>query len=320
MYSVYRPAGMVNAASILLTGVDDHELLRMGVSIMHTMLLQLTDGSAVSYRVVCLRDDVLTRRPAAQHDQDNSWRFSPFLLGVLRMAELSLWCTLTSSQMDISTTAQRCLRLLSIFERNPAVPPAPKMSAAEISKRRAVLEGLGDPQSEFISRDRGLEYMFKFPAAIITGKVSFQKRIRKHVAMISRPSPIHMMVSQEVMFRWSRLTPRVEQRNLGMNKGITFLGSKDELHEWQNNMCLLAAGGRSYLHDEMDPFSPILKPFLPQRLHVPRRQSDMIKQFILEVIRFLSSDNLTIRESAKETLGNELHPKLLPIFFELLNG
>lgn len=44
---VCRPGGLINSAFQLMTGVDDYELLRMGVNTMHTLLMQLAEGSTV---------------------------------------------------------------------------------------------------------------------------------------------------------------------------------------------------------------------------------------------------------------------------------
>jgi len=45
----------------------------------------------------------------------------------------------------------------------------------------------------------------------------------------------------------------------------------------------------------------------------------MAKQFTADFMQLLTSDNLPVLGVAKESLGNDFHPKLLPMFFEILN-
>jgi len=201
--------------------------------------------------------------------------------------------------MDISTIAQRCLRLLSIVERHPAEPTSLDLSVAT-SKWHAMLEALGDPQ------------------VIIFGRIARQKRIRKYVAMITAPTATHLMAYKEIMFRWSSMTARVDIP-IGKETGHMSPVSQDDLHEWQNYMCFLASAGRCFQIGDVVPFPPFLTPLLPLHLHAPAQPSDMAKQFITEVMQQLTSDNLPLLEAAKEALGTELHPKLLPMLFEILN-
>ena len=228
-------------------------------------------------------------------------------MGVLPLVEHSLWCTVTTSQMDVSTIAQQCLRLLSIVERKSAESSAPDASAPDTAagdpKRRAMLEGLGDPQ------------------VVIVGRVALQKRIRKHVSMITVPTSTHLMAFKEIMFRWSKMTPRVDQPDSSGTgrEDVKRPVSEDERHEWQNNMCFLASGWRCCQLEDLEPFPQFLVPLLPQRLHAPHQPSDMAKQFTTDVVELLTSESLKVREAAKEALGNELHTKLLPMFFELLD-
>jgi len=42
--------------SYTMTGVDDYALLRMGINTMHTLLMQLAEGSTVRFGVVRLVD------------------------------------------------------------------------------------------------------------------------------------------------------------------------------------------------------------------------------------------------------------------------
>jgi len=118
--------------------------------------------------------------------------------------------------MDISTITQWCLRLLSTVERHPAEPTSLDLSVAA-PKWHAMLGALGDPQ------------------VILVGRIALQKRIRKHVAMITGPTSTHLMAYREDMFRWSSMTLRYIAT--GTENAHTQPVSQDDLHEWQNYMC-----------------------------------------------------------------------------------
>ena len=136
--------------------------------------------------------------------------------------------------------------------------------------------------------------------------------------MITAPTSTHLMAYKEIMFRWSSMTPRVDIPT-GTDNALTRRASQDDLHEWQNYMCFLASAGRCFHIGDVVPFPSFLTPLLPPCLHAPAQPSDMAKQFITDVMQLLTSDNPPVRKAAKEALGNELHPKLLPMFFEILN-
>ena len=81
----------------------------------------------------------------------------------------------------------------------------------------------------------------------------------------------------------------------------------------------LVSAGRCFQIEDVMSFSPFLGPLLPPCSHAPEQPSDMAKQFTADFMQLLTSDNLPVLGVAKESLGNDFHPKLLPMFFEILN-
>lgn len=218
--------------------------------------------------------------------------------------EFASWSCVTSSQIDIVTAAQRCICLLSIIEHNQAFPRRTHFSRADIARHAAVLETMGGPH------------------LVIGGRNAIQKRIRQLVGMMTRPTPVHVMVFHETMARFSQLTQQVERSSQNQRKDYTtseHMDAADQLQEWQNTMYMVAVGARLWMEEREDVFPEHITPLLPPSLQGPRRRPDIVHQFLEEVLRLLCSQNIVIRQSAKEALGNELNFKVVPTLFKHLN-
>ena len=221
----------------------------------------------------------------------------------MSLVEFASWCCVTSPQIDIVTTAQRCIRLLGLMERNPAFPRPSYFSEEDFAERAAITESMGGPH------------------LAIGGRISIQKRIRRMVVKNTHPTPVHLMVFHGIMARFWKLTGQVEHANQNQRKDHTISrqASTDQFHEWQNVMYLGAAGACEWMEAKEDVFPEHILPLLPPLFQGQRGRPDKINLFIEEVFRLLCSENITIRQSAKEALGTELNFMLMPRLFKYLD-
>lgn len=90
--------------------------------------------------------------------------------------------------------------------------------------------------------------------------------------------------------------------------------------EWQNFTGFLAALGGSQLASETNEDDVEDKRPKPNdsRIASPNRSISLIERFISEMVDLLTSENVIIREGAKDTLGGDLSPALYAILFRYL--
>lgn len=90
--------------------------------------------------------------------------------------------------------------------------------------------------------------------------------------------------------------------------------------EWQNYTGFLAAlGGSRFAADMIDEdFDEKRSKNSNDRITSPSRPTIMIEKFILDMIDLLTSENVVIREGAKDTLGGDLSTSLYAILFRHL--
>lgn len=92
--------------------------------------------------------------------------------------------------------------------------------------------------------------------------------------------------------------------------------------EWQNYTGFLAALGGSRLSGDADDDSlqddKKSKSSSTDRIGSPVKATVLVEKFITEMIELLTSENVVIREAAKDTLGSDLSPSLYAILFRQL--
>jgi neurofibromin 1 len=185
---------------------------------------------------------------------------------------------------------------MGIIQRHPAFPLPSYLSEADLHKRYVVLESLGDPQ------------------VVIGGRHTVQKHIRNHVSLITAYTPAQLLAFREAMSRFSRLTQQIKQfsQSHPQDHSVDGRAFSDQLCEWQNVMYMVAVTARSGLDEEVNIVPEYLISLLPPPLQFSKGRAEMIDHFIEEVIRLLFSENITIRQSAKDTFGLEINVALLP--------
>ena len=165
----------------------------------------------------------------------------------------------------------------------------------------------------------------------LSGRVAQQRRIRKFFKLLTNPSPLHAVVWVECYHRWAALRDWIINRHATASDGdvhSTFkpagdltMSPEERFYQWQNLTLFMASYGavsvsedlRQTLHDRI-PLSE-----LPDRLRIAYDGNYMLTDFLTTTVDTLLFDLPTARDTAKEALGTELHPKLFVTLFKLLH-
>ncbi|KAI0291754.1 hypothetical protein BC826DRAFT_969907 [Russula brevipes] len=107
------------------------------------------------------------------------------------LLELASAVSLTSADTGVSNLAAQTLRLIAIAERQPDVPINPALTEEERVSRHAVYEKIGAPRT------------------VITGRVAWQKRVRRLFRSLAIPHATYVAIWEECYFRWCALTELV---------------------------------------------------------------------------------------------------------------
>ncbi|CDO69579.1 hypothetical protein BN946_scf184759.g19 [Trametes cinnabarina] len=232
-------------------------------------------------------------------------RIVPARASSLVLAEIALLVCLSSADGVVSLTACNCLRLLAQTERVPQAPRYPEGNEEEANKRHPIYEQLGDPKVSMI------------------GRVGHQKRIRKLMRLITSPTSVHVAVWQELYFRWCALTEMTvrmtfDQTTDGFEIGTAPVGDKaltpeDRQAQWQNLTLFLASFGAACTREQHDPsaLTKIIPPtIIPDGCRVLRDPSELLGNFLTDLVNLLVSESLQVRDIAREALSNEASPRL----------
>lgn len=93
--------------------------------------------------------------------------------------------------------------------------------------------------------------------------------------------------------------------------------------EWQNYTGFLAALGGSRLTAEMEEENiqdELKKSKAGDRIGSPVKSAILIEKFVVEMVELLTSDNVVVRETVKDTLGGDLSPSLYVILFQQMES
>lgn len=201
----------------------------------------------------------------------------------LIMVEVACLIALTSIHQDVVTHASRNLGLLISVEKMELAPEPSGCSADLLLKRASVYEALGDTN------------------VVVGGRIAHQKRNRKLLRTAAAPSTINLAVWTECFTRWDERTSRLEQL------------TDDGLMEWQNLTMFLATwGGACVCNESRYPaFRDLVQvDDIPKRMLWPISATKKVEEFIMRMVDMLGSAHLFCRETVKDALGQELHPRL----------
>ncbi|KAG8745587.1 Ras GTPase activating protein ira2 [Ceratobasidium sp. 414] len=218
----------------------------------------------------------------------------------LIMVEVACLIALTSVHQDIVTHASRNLGQLVAIERLELAPEPSGCSADLLLKRASVYDALGDPN------------------VLIVGRIAHQKRVRRLLRTAAAPSTINLTTWSECFIRWDERTSRLEHLTDGFQDGLM---------EWQNLTMFLATwGGCCVCNESRYPaFRDLVQvDDIPKRMLWPSSANKKVEEFIVRMVDMLGSTHLFCRETVKDALGQELHPRLYSMllnrFSELVKG
>ncbi|KAG0745150.1 hypothetical protein G6F62_003419 [Rhizopus arrhizus] len=93
--------------------------------------------------------------------------------------------------------------------------------------------------------------------------------------------------------------------------------------EWQNYTGFLAALGGSRLTAEMEEENiqdELKKSKSGDRIESPVKSAILVEKFVVEMVELLTSENVVVRETVKDTLGGDLSPSLYAILFQQMES
>jgi hypothetical protein len=116
------------------------------------------------------------------------------------LAEIAFVVSLTSADSGVSQMAARGLRILAQMDRE--TEDIPNLAAGEErEERNSVFELLGDPHVMVVG-----EYFTSTTSNhtdnVLLGRVGHQKRIRRLVRPIARPTAVDIAIWEECFWRW----------------------------------------------------------------------------------------------------------------------
>lgn len=98
---------------------------------------------------------------------------------------------------------------------------------------------------------------------------------------------------------------------------------QDYRAEWQNTTLFLASLGGCCILDGAPTPQQLTRwcqaDLLPSELKNQIQSEDLVKRYIVTVVDMLINEDILTRETAKEALSSELHPKLYPALLAQLD-
>lgn len=156
------------------------------------------------------------------------------------------------------------------------------------------------------------------PNIRLTGMVAFQKRLRKFLNKMTKPSTGILAAWEFIFLRWSQMN----------NEILTPSNEREEqfdekyLMEWRNYSGFLAAIGGCCITDTLQSArldeSMIAGLRWIDRISPSGDDQSLLDRFLSQCLRLLFCDNLRVREATREVLGIELSAKLFPYLFQFL--
>ncbi|ELU45404.1 RasGAP domain-containing protein [Rhizoctonia solani AG-1 IA] len=199
----------------------------------------------------------------------------------LIMVEVACLIALTSIHQDIVTHASRNLGLLVVIEKMELAPEPGGCSADLLLKRASVYEALGDTNVVVVAHTKVIAY----------------RSGSKYNQYGCVDGVLYEMGG-------AYITARTIDRSLQ--------GMQDGLMEWQNLTMFLATWGGSCVCTEnrYPAFRELIQSEeIPKRMLWPPSANKKVEEFIVRMVGLLKSTHLFCRETVKDALGQELHPR-----------
>lgn len=154
----------------------------------------------------------------------------------------------------------------------------------------------------------------------LTGMVAFQKRFRKCLMHMSRPSTGILTAWELIFSRWSEINHDILQPRAEVDGAL----SEKLFMEWRNYAGFLAAVGGCCITDTSQNarFDEAMIAGLRwiDRLSPKGDGQSLLDRFLSQCLQLLFCGNLRVREATREVLGVELSAKLFPYLLQALQS
>ncbi|KAI9843719.1 MAG: Ras GTPase activating protein ira2 [Thelocarpon superellum] len=214
--------------------------------------------------------------------------------------------------------------LVLLCSSDLAVCAATRRALATCCEEGALTEDLHDlvrsPLS--IMRNHDVYLDLSSPSFHLTGLVAFQKRYRRLLVKMSRPTP-GMLTAWEFCFaRWSLISAQILHPRAGARTDV----DETALMEWRNYAGFLAALGGLCISDA-PPAGPrpdgaaVDAPFHGiDQAPADGEDASLLDRFTRQCLLLLSAPNVRAREAIRDVLGTELSPRLYAPVFRALEA
>ncbi|KAF9431608.1 Ras GTPase activating protein ira2 [Entomortierella beljakovae] len=238
--------------------------------------------------------------------------------------EIALLILICAPDQDICTTAVNCISLLC--EETVITQEIVNPSVGQLS----LLENI-DVYMELSA-----------PSAVVAGRISQQKRLRRIIRQISQPTPGNLGAWEEAYRRWNNITlywtrgqiafydpkePLEKNKNAKRStalpaqpKGEFLIDPSDSRNaEWQHITGFLAAlAGASLPSNSAPRTNSSGENFRRSSAKETKAAQANVEQYMLGLVQLLVNDQVFVRDVVKQTLGSELSPALYPVLFKQL--
>ncbi|KAF9111158.1 Ras GTPase activating protein ira2 [Mortierella sp. AM989] len=238
--------------------------------------------------------------------------------------EIALLILMCAPDQDICTTAVNCIGLLceeTVITQEIINPAVGQLS---------LLENI-DVYMELSA-----------PSAVIAGRASQQKRLRRIIRQISQPTPGNLGAWEEAFRRWNSITlhwtrgqiafydPKESLEKSRSSKRSTalpaqpkgeFLIDQTDIRntEWAHFTGFLAALAGASLPSNAAPRTNVAgENFRRSSAQETKAAQANVEQYMLGLVQLLVNEQAFVRDVVKQTLGSELSPALYPVLFKQL--
>ncbi|KAF8943228.1 Ras GTPase activating protein ira2 [Haplosporangium gracile] len=238
--------------------------------------------------------------------------------------EIALLILICAPDQDICTMAVNCISLLC--EETVITQEVVNPNVGQLS----LLENI-DVYMELSA-----------PSAVVAGRVSQQKRLRKIIRQISQPTPGNLGAWEEAYRRWKNITvfwtkdeiafyenmePFEKNRNAKRSttlpappKGGFIIDPSDSRNaEWRHFTGFLAALAGASLPSNVAPRTNASgENFRRSSVNETKAAQGNVERYMLDMVQLLVNEQVFVRDVVKQTLGSELSPALYPVLFKQL--
>ena len=154
----------------------------------------------------------------------------------------------------------------------------------------------------------------------LTGMVAFQKRVRKSLAKMVKPSIGILSAWESAFARWSDLNGRIMMADVERDH----ISSEKTFTEWRNFSGFLASIGGCCVSDsshsaQIDESMMVGLRWI-DRLSPEKNGRSLLDSFLSQCLELLLCSNVLARENIRDVLGLELNIKLFPYLLQSIQS